>query len=145
MDMNNSNGPRPGSAPTAPTAPATPAPDTTHHEILNRIDTIIRSIDHVKEATVRISAMAESGAIDCEDIAAKFINGIVDVVRARETTNQQAIALLRDMLHEPAKKQGVSGASIAENAIALGLNITDVIENMPPEQGIAFTRELLGM
>jgi hypothetical protein len=65
------------------------------------------------------------------------------MVRTREDTNKQTIALLRNMMEtmKPAK----SRSSVADNAIALGLDLQQMIKTMEPERALIFTRELLGM
>jgi len=140
---NRTNGDRPDSlVPTPPTPPV----HNFHKELLDRIDAIVNNTGYINETVSAIRQMAESGEIECEEVAATYVNGMCQIINAREITNQKAIELIRNM-YECEMKTGknVSGTSIADNAIALGLDISELISNLPPEQSIRFTRELLGM
>ncbi|MCL2363617.1 MAG: hypothetical protein FWC71_03020 [Defluviitaleaceae bacterium] len=151
---NRTNGPRPGATvpatpPVPPTPPLPPPVPGMQKELLDRLDTIINNTDYLKETVNTIRDMAGSGEIDNHAIADAYVEGLCDIITKREATNQKAIELIRDMYEsEKSGKSGfssVSGASIAQNAIALGLDLNELIEHMPPEQALRFTRELLGM
>ena len=127
-----SNGPRPEA-------------EADEDPILSRIDAIMHNNQHINEAISGIREMAETGAHGNE--AHRYINGIVDVVRSREATNQKTLELLREMHSQAANLQKVDApeSNVTKNAIALTPVIRSLLENMPSLDAVAFTRELLGM
>ena len=68
-----------------------------NNELLNRLDNIVSNTHHVNEAVKSIKEMAECGEVSEEVLANIFVSGVVDVVKSREATNQEAIALIREM------------------------------------------------
>jgi len=146
------NGPRPEAPPlilghaSPPPLPPLMSNQAFQYELLKRIDDIVKHTSHIDRAVESIRQMAESGEVD-ESTAETFVHGIVGVVTTREVTNQKALDFIRGMYNDikTNEKSQPSKASIAENAIALGLDIKDLLDNMIPEHALEFTRELLGM
>ena len=143
---NRTNGPRPGTTvpavPVAPSAPPVPVSNDLMVELLKRIDAIVNNTGYINETMHAIRQMAESGEIDDPE---SYMEGMHKIIASREVTNQKAIELIRDMYENVGNKSNVSGATIAENAVMLGLDINDLISSMEAERALIFTRELLGM
>jgi hypothetical protein len=140
-----SNGPRPGVPPAPPVPPVPPAPPlhNTMHELLNRIDAIIQNTAHIHEAVNSIRDMVNGGEL-CEDTAETVIHGVVDVVKAREHTNQSAISLLKEMYNntKSAKSKSITNDLVSLGGI--GLDIEGLVSSLPPGEKLSFIRELLG-
>ncbi|MCL2605482.1 MAG: hypothetical protein FWD90_13490 [Defluviitaleaceae bacterium] len=137
-----SNGPRPGAQPVPPTPPTA---KPVINELLMRIDAIVMNTAHINEAVNAIKDMAGTGEL-CEETAGTIINGVVDVVKAREHTNQSAINLLKEMYNDA--KPAKSGKNIAQDLMGLGhlgLDIDGMVSSLPPSEKLSFLREVLGM
>jgi hypothetical protein len=131
-----SNGPRP--------VEETPA-NAPMQELLNRIDAVIQNAHYINESVLSIRTMAE-GEWDNEEIVQKFVNGIVDVVRSREATNQKVIELIKEMYNSN-KPEKSSHKSNVSDLIGFGggIDVNDIISDLPPQEKYDFVRELLGM
>lgn len=64
-------------------------------DILSRIDSIIQNSDYLREGFMTFEKMAATLDVETTQIRA---NAIMEMVNAREKTNQQMILLLQKML-----------------------------------------------
>ncbi|MCL2189385.1 MAG: hypothetical protein FWB87_11545 [Defluviitaleaceae bacterium] len=150
-----SNGPRPEATPPAPPVPpvppAPPTPPTKGYhyaytisntnDLLTRLDAIVNNTAYVHETVNALKGMYESGEMDDGENIQTFVHGMVDIVRAREETNKKAIDLIKEMY----QGSNSNASKISDRALHLGIDINQILKDLPPDESIAFTKELLGM
>jgi len=164
----HSNGPRPGTTgeltighagftpetppipPTPPSPPTPPPPlppNVALNQILDRIDSVTQNYSYIVDSVKSIHQMSETGWDGCTDTAQIVINGVVEVIKAREQTNQKALDLLEKMYTDHATERPVynAGANTVETLAGLGINIPVLLTDLPGHEKMSFIRTLLGM
>ncbi|MCL2240588.1 MAG: hypothetical protein FWC07_11630, partial [Defluviitaleaceae bacterium] len=136
----------PPAPPVPPVPPAPPASPSIQSDLLERLDAIVQNTAHINEGVASIRQMAESGQLD-EDTAEIFINGVVEIIRHREATNQKAIDLLKDMYNH-GRHAGTVDTSVMKGLANLGhagVDLNDLMNSLPPGDKMKFIAKLMGM